>query len=275
MRAQTCDFFEFDTARSPFSKEVEDKALWVPPSKKAPVDAIVDTIGGHGHVLLTGEPGAGKTVLLRIVRDVLPESRFRLTYCHNATLGRRDFYRQLCHAIGLPTKATAASVFNALSSYVEGLAAEENHHPVFLLDECHLMRDDMLDHLHILQNYQWDSKALLSLVLIGLPELHQRLKLRRHRSLMSRIHTRIAIEPLVADDTGGYLEYRLARVGCDRSVFPPDAIAVLHEHTGGLLRDIDRIATLALDHAARRRTKTVHKDILLDAINIDMNGGLG
>ena len=46
-----------------------------------------------------------------------------------------------------------------------------SRNPVFLLDECHLMKDDMLDHLHILQNYAWDSKALLSLVLIGLPEL--------------------------------------------------------------------------------------------------------
>jgi len=274
MRAQTHEFFAFDTERPPFSKEVEDKELWVPTSKKATVDAIVDAINGHSHVLLTGEPGAGKTVVLRMVRHLLPQSRFHLTYCHNATLGRRDFYRQLCGAIGLPTKATAASVFNALTAYVENLATEATHHPVFLLDECHLMRDDMLDHLHILQNYRWDSKALLSLVLIGLPELSERLKRRRHRSLMSRVHTRIAIGPLVPDDTKDYIRYRLARVGCERSLFPPDAIAVLHEHTGGVIRDIDRIATLALDNAARRRTKTVHKDIVLDAINIDMNGGI-
>lgn len=274
MRTQTTDFFAFDTGHLPFSKEVEDKELWVPTSKKTAVDAIVDAIRGRGHALITGEPGAGKTVLLRIVRHVLPESRFRLTYCHNATLGRRDFYRQLCGVIGLPTKATAASVFNALGEYVENLATEATHHPVFFLDECHLMRDDMLDHLHILQNYQWDSKALLSLVLIGLPELSERLKRRRHRSLMSRVYTRVAIGPLVPDDTRDYLHYRLARVGCERSLFPPDAVAVLHEHTGGVIRDIDRIATLALDNAARRRSKTVHKDIVLDAINIDMNGAI-
>jgi len=56
-------------------------------------------------------------------------------------------------------------------------------HPVFLLDEAHLLHQDTLDHLHILLNYGWDSQPLLSLVLIGLPELADRLALRRNRSL--------------------------------------------------------------------------------------------
>jgi adenylylsulfate kinase-like enzyme len=50
-------------------------------------------------VLLTGKPGVGKTCVLRALRSRLPEQGFRLTYCHNATLGRRDFYRQLCLAL--------------------------------------------------------------------------------------------------------------------------------------------------------------------------------
>jgi general secretion pathway protein A len=61
-----------------------------------------------------------------------------LTYCHNATLGRRDFYRQLCHAVGLTPAATAGSLFYALSRHVEDRAAERVH-PVFLLDEAHLL----------------------------------------------------------------------------------------------------------------------------------------
>lgn len=264
----------FGLTQPPFTKEIEDAALWLPPSKKDLVDAVVETISQRQHVLLLGEPGAGKTAVLRAVRHALPETRFRLTYCHNATLGRRDFYRQLCTAIGLSPKATAAAVFHALSEYVQELAAERQHHPVFLLDECHLMHDDMLDHLHILQNYAWDSRAILSLVLIGLPELRERLERRRHRSLMSRIDRRFAIEPLLAEDTAGYLRHRLERAGCERDLFPPDAVALLHERTGGLLRDLDRIADLALDLTARRRAKVVHKDLVLDAISIDQNGGL-
>jgi len=272
MRRETLE--TFGLAQAPFTKEVEDEALWLPPSKKALIDAVVEAIAHRQHVLITGEPGAGKTAVLRAVRHALPESRYRLTYCHNATLGRRDFYRQICTALGLSPKATAAAVFHALNEYVLELAQDRQHHPVFLLDECHLMHDDMLDHLHILQNYAWDSRALLSLVLIGLPELKERLGRRRHRSLMSRLDRRVVVEPLVPDDTAAYLSHRLAQAGCKRSLFPPDAVALLHERTGGILRDIDRIADLALDLAARRRAKVVHKDIVLDAISVDTHGGL-
>lgn len=257
----------------PFSKEVEDSDLWLPPAKKSLVQAIVEAIRQRRHVLLTGEPGAGKTVVLRAVRTALPQTKFRLTYCHNATLGRRDFYRQLCHAIGLSTKATAAAVFNALNEYVEQLAVDQKAHPVFLLDESHLLKDEMLDHLHILQNYGWDSKALLSVVLIGLPELSERLHRRRHRSLMSRIDYRLLLEPLTPTDTGDYVEHRLKLAGVGKELFPPDAIAVLHERTGGLMRDVDRIARLALELGANAKAKMIHKDVVLDAINVDMHGG--
>src|SRR5688572_7886286 len=92
--------------------------------------------------------------VLRALRHRIPTAGFRLTYCHNATLGRRDFYRQLRLALGLQPAATAAGVFYAVSSLVEDLA-KERVHAVFLLDEAHLLHQDTLDHLHILLNYQW------------------------------------------------------------------------------------------------------------------------
>src|SRR4051812_3049500 len=168
-------------AQSPFSKEIADSDLWLPPSKQLLVEELCEAVHERAQVVLIGEPGAGKTCVLRALRHTLPHAGFRLTYCHNATLGRRDFYRQLCVAVGLNPAATAAAVFYALSVYVENLSRERIH-PVFLLDEAHLLHQDMLDHLHVLLNYEWDSRALLSLLLVGLPELQDRLELRKNRS---------------------------------------------------------------------------------------------
>jgi general secretion pathway protein A len=67
------------------------------------------------HALLVGEPGVGKTCTLRALRKRLPESSYRLTYYHNPSLGRRDFYRLLCLALGLPTRATAAALFHQVN----------------------------------------------------------------------------------------------------------------------------------------------------------------
>jgi general secretion pathway protein A len=201
----------FGLREHPFSKEIPDGDLWLPPSKQGVVDALLEALDERASVVLCGEPGVGKTCVLRALRRHIPTAGFRLTYCHNATLGRRDFYRQLCLALGLSPSATAAAVFYAVSTHVEDLA-KERVHPVFLLDEAHLLHQDTLDHLHILLNYQWDSRALLSLVLVGLPELQDRLSLRRNRSLCSRIHHRLAVGPLTPDDTGEYVRLRRPRL---------------------------------------------------------------
>jgi type II secretory pathway predicted ATPase ExeA len=244
-----------------FSKEVPDNELWLPPSKQTLVDEMGEAVHERAQILLVGEPGAGKTCVLRALRHTLPQAGFRLTYCHNATLGRRDFYRQLCLALGLNPAATAAAVFYAVSVHVETLSRERIH-PVFLLDEAHLLHQDTLEHLHVLLNYEWDSRALLSLILVGLPELQDRLELRKNRSLYSRIHRRLSVGPLTAEDTAEYVRMRLRRIGCDREIFASDALVTLHEAANSSLREIDRLATAALREAARRKKRLVERDVL-------------
>jgi hypothetical protein len=117
----------FGLQSAPFSKEIDATELWLPSSRQHVIDELVDACTEHRHVLLTGEPGVGKTCVLRALKQHLPEAGFRLTYCHNATLGRRDFYRQLCLALGLSPKATAAAVFFEVSSHVQQLGEQRLH----------------------------------------------------------------------------------------------------------------------------------------------------
>lgn len=258
----------FALQEPPFSKEIPDAELWLPSSKQVVVDTLIEALDERASVVLVGEPGVGKTCVLRAVRHRIPAAGFRLTYCHNATLGRRDFYRQLCHAVGLTPAATVGSLFYALSRHVEERALERVH-PVFLLDESHLLHQDTLDHLHILLNYAWDSRALLSLILVGLPELRERLALRRNRSLYSRIHHRLEVSALTPDDTAEYLRMRMERSGCTREVFSSDAVVLLHEATLGAMRNLDRLAAAALRDTARKNKKLVERDVVAHVIETD------
>jgi general secretion pathway protein A len=251
----------FGLSAEPFSKDIGDAELWLPPSKLSLVEDLTDAMHARTSALLTGEPGVGKTCVLRALRHALAPANFRLVYCQNSTVGRRDFYRHLCLALGLAKANTAGDLFLAVNAHVEDLA-KERVCPVFLVDEAHLLHQDTLDHLHILLNYQWDSKPLLSLVLIGLTDLEDRLRLRRNRSLYSRLHHRFCVGALSPDDTADYLRTRLARVGANKDIFSADALSILHEAAASSLRDTDRIATAALRAAARKKKKLVERDVL-------------
>ena len=159
-------------------------------------------------------------------------------------------------------------MFYEITRHVEELAAERRH-PVFLLDEAHLLHQDVLDHLHILGNYDWDSRALLSLLLVGLPELRERFSRRHQRSLYSRLQHRVHLDAPSPDDTAEYLRHRLRVAGAgDREYFTADAIAILHEAAHGL-RDLDRLAEAAMRDAFRRRKKLVERDAVMRAVAAD------
>jgi general secretion pathway protein A len=258
---RSSDLHSFGLRTAPFSKEIDDGELWLPDSKATLVADIEDALAERHSVLLLGEPGVGKTCVLRALRHRLPQAGFRLTYCRNATLGRRDFYRYLCHTLGLQPSATAANLFLAVETHIHELQRDKLH-PVFLLDEAHLLHPDMLGHLHILLNHEWDSKALLSLVLVGLPELEANLSRRAHRSLLTRIHHRFLLAPATVADTAEYVRFRLHAAGCDRALFPDDALAALHDLSQGALREIDRLAAAALREAARRQKKLVDREVV-------------
>lgn len=260
----------FGLREAPFSKDIAANELWTPKSRAPVIDRLVDACRAREHALLAGEPGVGKTCVLRALRHRLPEAGFRLTYCHNVTLGRRDFYRHVCLALGLSPKATAAAVFFSISAHIAELG-RENVHPVLLIDEAHLLHQDVLDHLHILANYEWDSKPLLSLVLVGLPELRQRLTLAKNRSLWSRVHTRISLGEASAADTSEYIGYRIKRAGAEREVFNSDAVALVHEHAKGRLREIDRICTDSLKLAAKKKARSVEREIISHVFEHDID----
>jgi len=102
-----------------------------------------------------------------------------------------------------------------------------------------------------------------------LPELKDRLELRRNRSLYSRLHRRLRIDPLRPEDSAEYVRMRLTRAGCNREIFTSDAVALIHEAALGSMRDTDRLASAALREAARRKRKLVERDAVARVVETD------
>jgi general secretion pathway protein A len=129
------------------------------------------------------------------------------------------------------------------------------------------MPDSSLGTLHVLANFEWDREPVVSLVLVGLPELGERLKLGLHRSLLTRISHKIDVTPASPEQTAAYVNKRVEDAGARAALFAPDALLVLHELTGGVLRSIDVLAEASLRVAAHQRKKQVDRGIVRSAFS--------
>src|SRR5690606_32888101 len=102
---------------------------------------------------------------------------------------------------------------------------------------------------------------------VGLPELHDRLRLSMHRSLLTRIHTKVELPAVASDMTAAYLRKRLVDAGARSEIFTGDGLTMLHELTGGLLRSVDVLAEAALRLAVAEDKSLVDRDLVRRALH--------
>lgn len=258
----------FGLAQLPFTKEIaaEDLFEFAGTNHADVIARLRASVEARASAVLTGEAGVGKTCVLRTLEHKLNPSRYRVTYLHHATVSPRDFYRQLSITLGLEPKAHPSAMFRRLQTHIEEMADEQKVHPVLLLDEAQLMSSSMLEQLHLLLNFRMDSRAFLTVILIGLPELRERLARNLLASLSARLPVRVHLEPLAAEEVGGYLRHRLGAAGSTQEVFSEDAVLCIREATGGILRKIDVLAHHCLEVVAGNKGALVDGGIVQQAV---------
>jgi len=256
----------YDLMRAPFSKEIPASEMFETEALSQARERLKAALEARSSAVVTGDSGSGKTCLLRALEEQLLPGRYRLHYVHNATVHRRDFYRQLSIGMGLEPRATFAGLFASISQHIEDLASQHKLRVVLLLDEAHLLPLQVLDQLPILLNYQRDSKPWLSIILVGLPELREILKRNVLQSLTGRIPIRVHLPPLDADQVQQYIRHRMTAAGCRREVFAEDGLLLIAKATGGIMRRIDVLATRCLELAAPAKPNLVEVTVAEAAI---------
>ncbi|MBN4054928.1 AAA family ATPase [Acidimicrobium ferrooxidans] len=258
----------YSLTKLPFSKDVPVEEFLELKHVRATIRRIKAAIEGKSCAVLTGETGTGKTFISRAVASMLSEGRYRVSYLHNATLNRRDFYRQLSTVLGLQPIATAEALFRAVSLHLEEMAGTQQVHPVILIDEAHMLPISVLEHFHILLNFQWDSKAYLSLVLVGLPSLRDMLHRNVLSSLAARLPVRVQLDSLDARQVGEYLNHRMTMAGCSQEVFSEDGILLIAEATSGSMRRINVLAETSLQVALNGKGSLVDASVVEGALKL-------
>jgi type II secretory pathway predicted ATPase ExeA len=207
--------------------------------------------------LVTGEAGSGKTTVCRKIASTLHPGLYRVFYVPLSTGNVMDMYKSIGWELGLPTERNRASAFRIIRAEITRLTLEAKQRPVLIVDEAHHLRNEVLEDLRLLTNYEMDSQNRLCLLLVGLTELRRRLAMAVHESLAQRIVVRYHLAGLGRDELPEYLTHRLRRVGCELPLFEPPAVEALFQATQGMPRKVNRLAHYALTSAALNQAKTV------------------
>ncbi len=213
----------------------------------ATVEALVYAVlHDEGIVKVSGEVGAGKTMLCRVLIERLPDTADTV-YVANPTLEPDALLRTIANELGLSLPST--DVVTTLSAIQDDLIARHaaGRRVVVLIDEAHAMPAASLEQIRLLSNLETGRHKLMQLVLFGQPELDTLLDTRAMRPLKDRITHHFRLDPLSPDEVSDYLDFRMRAAGYrGPEVFSPAAARRLATIATGLTRRVNVLADKAL-----------------------------
>lgn len=223
--------------------------------------------GAGGFVMLTGEVGTGKTMVSRAVLADLPDN-INIAYILNPTLDKLQLLKSVCESFGIDIDTKGEADHKALSDALQKFLIEEHDKGqscLLVIDEAQHLAADALEQLRLFTNIETNEKKLLQIILIGQPELQEKLNTRELRQLAQRITARYHLLPLTKDETFAYINHRIHAVGGQRPLFQKKAMELLFKRANGTPRLINLLADRALMGAYAKNQMSVSAQLVSQA----------
>jgi type II secretory pathway predicted ATPase ExeA len=200
-----------------------------------------------GFLVLTGEVGTGKTTLLRKLMSSLDETA-HFAFFYNTTLSFDELLHAICEDFGLAVSEQDGrlSHIQALNTFLLERLAEGGTGVVFI-DEAQNLEEKVLENLRLLSNLETASEKLLQIVLVGQPELEQKLSQPKLRQLKQRVAIQCKLDCLKEREIGPFIIHRLQMVGYEGpELFPTETIRRIAAYSHGIPRLINILCDNAL-----------------------------
>ena len=256
----------FNLQRDPFAITPDPYFLFRTDKHDETLAALHYGVSQHkGFIVMTGEMGTGKTLLVRCLIERLNEHKIAYAYVFNSRLSPLEFIQYVVADLGLPKVGhNKAELLTNLGSYLVS-----RHHDklntVLVVDEAHHLSIEVLEEIRLLTNLETAQHKLLQIILAGQPELDERLESPQLQQLKQRIAVRSQLSPLNRQETEGYVDRRL-QLASDGPrtdvIFCSEAMDRIYLYSQGIPRVINILCENGLISAFVRRERVVTTQII-------------
>ncbi len=262
----------FGLNRLPFSIAPDPDLLYLSPAHHEALAHLNYALSGHGGLIcLTGEVGMGKTTLCRAFIEQAPEN-VDIAYIFNPLLSATELLQAICQELEVPCLTAEGQLLQSNKQLIDVLyqALIERYASgrkvICIIDEAQSMPAPLLEQIRLLTNLETHKDKLLTLILVGQPELQQTLAQHSIRQLDQRITARFHLQAMEQKQVKPYLQHRLQQAGCDQVLFNNDAIRYIWQAAKGIPRLINSISDRALLGAYATNQPKVTKTIAKQAV---------
>ena len=203
-----------------------------------------------GFVVVTGEVGTGKTLLVRCLLESLSNNKVACAFVFNPRISVPEFLTHVINDLGLlpSITRTKGEVLSRLNNYLME-RAHQDLTTALVVDEAQLLSWDLLEEIRLLTNLETTKHKLLQIVLVGQPEFERKLDSPQLRQLKQRIGLRCSLKPLELDELKGYIHRRLELAGANShsaDIFPDQTIALIQSFSRGIPRLVNTLCENSL-----------------------------
>jgi general secretion pathway protein A len=261
-------FLDFYGLREqPFGVTPDPNYLYLSRTHGEALGALEDGIKtDRGFMALIAEPGLGKTTLLYRLLDEFRDTA-RSVFLFQTQCDSREFFRYILSELGIKTaRMNLVAMHNKLNEVLFGEMLAGRRF-VLVVDEAQDLEEPVLETIRLLSDFETPHAKLLAIVLSGQPLLAEKLAQPALSQLKQRIAVVRCLEPLCAEETSCYVEHRLNVAGYSGGrLFEPEALALIHERSQGIPREINNLCFDALTLGEARKSLTITGEIAREAL---------
>ncbi len=252
-------------SRMPFGEEADREALFPSETHKEALASVLYGIRERkGYIVIIGERGMGKSHLARQAMGRLDEGT-QAVLIADAHDRYYMLLKELTGKLGIRTaESSKGPLLHALYEYLIR-CLEKGENVVLFLDDAHRMKDEIVEELRLMSNLETSRTKLIQIVILGEPELDQRLGAEHMRQIRQRIQILHRLVPFSQDESRLYIEHRLAWAGGSPEVFTPEAMAALCKAAGGVPGSLNVLCDGALTLGQERSENPVSASTVRDA----------